>query len=76
MNETIAKKLGIIPDRDGNSTFDTWFHHYSTDLQNIFNIFLNVLQDVYPFCNTPFETNDMFKKFALFLYKSSSKILK
>lgn len=76
MQGTIAESLGIIPDRQINVPFKIWFEHYSKDVLYLFSLFEDKLYDVSPFTEKNFSDEIMIKKFALMLYKSSSKVIK
>jgi hypothetical protein len=76
MEGTIAESLGIIPDREINVPFSLWFENYKNHIINIFSFFEDKLCDVYPFSEKKFSDEGFFKKFALMLYKSSSKVIK
>jgi len=73
---SIIEQLNLIPDRDIFVPFHIWFAHYKNDIINIFAIFKEQLHDVQNFDVKKLDTQEMLKKFARFLYNSSSKVLK
>jgi hypothetical protein len=76
MRGSVAESLGIIPDREINVPFKIWFENYKNDVAYIYSVFEDKLHDVYPFTEKKFSNDKMFKKFAVMLYKSSSKVIK
>uniref|UniRef100_A0A6C0KQ93 Uncharacterized protein n=1 Tax=viral metagenome TaxID=1070528 RepID=A0A6C0KQ93_9ZZZZ len=76
MRGSVAESLGIIPNREINVPFKIWFDYYKNDISHIYELVEDKLYDVYPFTEKKFSDEKMFKKFALMLYKSSSKMIK
>lgn len=76
MQDTIAQSLGIIPYREINVPFNIWYEHYKSDIFYLYSLFEDKLWDVAPFCDKNFNDDKMQRKFALMLYKSSSRMIK
>ena len=74
---SIFEQLGLIADTEVFIPFDIWFKHYKNDIINIFAFFKEELHDVHPFSEKLkiLDNDKTLKKFAKFIYKSSSKVL-
>jgi hypothetical protein len=75
MQGTIAEKLNIIPEKKIIS-FQAWFKLYNTNILHMYSIFQTHLANVEPFHAPNFFNNqNLFRTFAIMLYKSTYAIL-
>lgn len=74
--ETIATRLNYLPNRIDNAIdFNTWFKTYIYHIKNLFGIFCNNLYTIEPFSNMDLNDKKLLERFAIYLYKKSSRVI-
>ncbi len=75
MQGTIAEKLNIIPEKKIVDFYE-WKSMYYSYILHMYNIFEKYLENIEPFNQPDFFTNEkVFQTFVIMLYKSSYSIL-